>query len=259
MLRVSLAPGEMWIGDLAREAGLSTATINFYVQEGIIPPARKISRTRAAYGLLHLRALRVVRRTQIVTGMPLAQIKRMWQVYGLDEEGIAKAESIGALQPLPAAYGDPPDATIDHFEPVALGAFAKRTGATRAFIQELEALGLLRPRRAKRYDAYDAWLVKTVHALVEDGVALDWLRYNVALLPMLRDMARVVDHLVWHHVDALRDRRLRFRDLQAPLTGIIEHLFYRLHEEENPRWREAFTDPRARSPAKKKRRQSVSR
>ncbi len=233
----------MWIGDLAREAGVSTATINFYVQEGVIPPPRKLSRTRAAYSDIHLRALRVVRRTQNATGMSLAQIKRMWHVYGLGEEGIAKAESIGILQPLPAAYGDPPDATIDHFEPLTLAAFSKRTAVPRAFIRELEAIGMLRPRVPKRYDAYDAWLVKTVHALVGEGVSVEWLRYNVALLPMLRDMARVIDHLVWQHVDELRERRLRFRDLQAPLVGIIEHLFYRVHEEDNPGWRRLFTEP----------------
>ena len=117
-----------------------------------------------------------------------------------------------------------------------------------------------RPRIPKRYDAYDAWLAKTVHALVGEGVALEWLEYNVALLPMLRDMARVIDHLVWQHIDELRERRLRFRDLQSPLVGIIEHLFYRVHEEENPGWRRAFTEPKS-APTKpnKKQRHSVSK
>ena len=39
----------MAVGELSRRTGLSTAAINFYVREGLLPPPVKTSATRAVY------------------------------------------------------------------------------------------------------------------------------------------------------------------------------------------------------------------
>ena len=67
----AMRDGEMPIGEVAQQTGLTTATINFYVREGIVPPPRKLNRTRAAYNQQHLRWLRVVKRST-ASGIPLA-------------------------------------------------------------------------------------------------------------------------------------------------------------------------------------------
>src|SRR5262249_39577112 len=91
---------EMPIGELARTIGVTTATINFYVKEGVLPAPRKISRTRAAYTSLHLRILRLIHRMQ-AQGYTLSQIRRSFERFGLDESGLARLEGIGMLHPVP--------------------------------------------------------------------------------------------------------------------------------------------------------------
>jgi DNA-binding transcriptional MerR regulator len=221
---------------------VSTATINFYVKEGLLTPPRKINRTRAAYSDFHLRTLIVIKRCQNAIGMSLAQIKRQLFLFGQTEEGLQKAEAIGALQPLPAVWGDARQNEIEHFEPLNKAAFLTSCKVDAGLLCHLEETGLLRPRQAGLYDANDAWLVRTIKALLDDGVELEWLAYNAALLPALREMARVVDHLAVRHRDHLRHRRMRFRDILEPMNGILGYLFDRVHDEDDPDWRDMLYD-----------------
>ena len=41
--------GSMSVGELSRRTGVTTATINYYVRIGVLPPPRKTSQTRALY------------------------------------------------------------------------------------------------------------------------------------------------------------------------------------------------------------------
>jgi DNA-binding transcriptional MerR regulator len=229
-----MRPGEMSVGDLAKEIGVSTATINFYVQEGVIPPPRRLNRTRAAYSARHARLLRLVKNMQ-ASGMTLANVKTLMR-QTTDEEGLRKLEDVGMFQaPLTLGMG----ATIkpvEPFEPMRATEFAARAGVDRAHLRRLESWGILRPERRGRYDVRDLVLVETLKPLLAD-VPIDDLRFLERLLPVASEAAGVIAKQATIHRDELRTRELRFRELLAPFALVMQYLVSRVYDAENPRWR----------------------
>lgn len=67
----------MSVGELARRTSVSPPTINFYVQQGLLPRPEKLNRTRAAYDERHLQRLAIIKRLQTVHGLPLSVIRRI--------------------------------------------------------------------------------------------------------------------------------------------------------------------------------------
>ncbi len=232
-----LQPGEMLIGELAERSGVSTATINFYVKDGLLPPPRKLNRTRAAYSELHVRALRLIKRCQNAIGMSLAEIKAQFELVGLDEQGIERAERIGILQALPPVWGDATREPIEHFDPVPRDAFAKLCGVDPALVEHLLAHGVLRPRHAGLFDAGDAWLVRTIAALLADGIELSWLDFTGELVGPVAAMCKVLQQLTVRHQRALTTREMTFRDLTTPFMAVVSYLISRIHDERFPDWR----------------------
>ncbi|MFN7147054.1 MAG: MerR family transcriptional regulator, partial [Myxococcota bacterium] len=116
----ALHPGEIAIGALARELGLTTATIHFYVKEGLVPPPRRINRTRAAYDDRHRRLLRLVKRLR-ANRLSIQQMRNMFALFGTDERGLANMEGIARYQPVPSARGGP---TVKPLYPVHHAKFA---------------------------------------------------------------------------------------------------------------------------------------
>ena len=51
----------MRLAELSERSGVSTATIKYYLREGLLPPGRQINATTAEYDEEHLRRLRLVR------------------------------------------------------------------------------------------------------------------------------------------------------------------------------------------------------
>src|SRR5689334_10240768 len=115
-------PVEFSIGKLSKDLGISTATIHFYIAQGLLPRPRKVNRTRALYGQSHLRMARMIRKMQAV-GLPLAFIKGVLQKVGDDEQALAKLEKVGYLQPLPRPRNDPEQQPIEPFDPVDRATF----------------------------------------------------------------------------------------------------------------------------------------
>jgi DNA-binding transcriptional MerR regulator len=228
-----LNDGEMWIGDLVRETGVSSATINFYVKDGILPAPRKISRTRAAYAARHLHLLKLLRRMQQV-GYNLAHIKGLFEAFGTDEAGIAKLEGIGRLRDLPPVRGDPERRPLAQFEPVGRAAFLKRTGASKELVDILETWGVLRPRSPGRYGAQDAWLVMTVKSLLDDGVPMEWLEYHRQFLPIAEEMAILLAWFKRRFASQVVARELRVGDFADTLMQLLQLILMRVAEEQHP-------------------------
>jgi DNA-binding transcriptional MerR regulator len=242
-----LREGEMWIGALAKETGLSSATINFYVKEGVLPSPRKISRTRAAYSLRHLRMLRLIRRMQQI-GYNLGHVKAALASFGTDDANLDKLEAIGRFKDLPPIRNDPTQTPIARFDPIDRKSFLRKTGVEKATLETLEAWGVLRPRQAGRYDADDAWLVRTVQSLLDDGFTLEQLRFLEAFAPIARDVAWVVVQLAHRYRDKLRTREMRMRDLTGTLLEIFGRMTQRTHELEHPDWLHLIYGPPAEAP-----------
>ena len=233
---------ELSIGRLAKDAQTSTATVHFYVSEGLLPPPRKINRTRAAYSAEHLRRLRLVRRMQNI-GYSLAQVKKMFEHYGTSDAALTKMEQVGSLQPLPQPKTAADQRPIELFEPVDRHEFLRRAGCSSDLLAALIARGYLRPLRPDRFDARDLWQVRTIDSMLQDGIALDELGLLDDLLRAARAAGPLILRRIARHVPELRTRQLRYTDLVEPLNVSIGYLIDRLLTENDPDWRQAMTGP----------------
>ncbi|RCG19863.1 MerR family transcriptional regulator [Streptomyces diacarni] len=95
----------MRLAELSARSGVSTATIKFYLREGLLPPGRRLSATQAEYDGTHLRRLRLVRALIQVGGVPVATAREV--LAAVDDEGLTRHDRLGAAvwaipQPAPA-------------------------------------------------------------------------------------------------------------------------------------------------------------
>ncbi|GHC43201.1 MerR family transcriptional regulator [Streptomyces flavofungini] len=67
----------MRISELSRRSGVPTATIKFYLREGLMPPGRATSATQAEYDESHLRRLRLVRALIGARGLSVSAAKEI--------------------------------------------------------------------------------------------------------------------------------------------------------------------------------------
>ncbi|GAA2682976.1 MerR family transcriptional regulator [Streptomyces lunalinharesii] len=73
----------MRLAELSERSGVSTATIKYYLREGLLQPGRRVTATQAAYDEAHLRRLRLVRALIQIGKMPVAVAR---EVIGAAED-----------------------------------------------------------------------------------------------------------------------------------------------------------------------------
>ncbi|MFH8338176.1 MerR family transcriptional regulator [Streptomyces sp. AM6-12] len=84
----------MRLAELSRRSGVSTATIKYYLREGLLPPGRQVNATTAEYDEGHLRRLRLVRAMMQVGRLPVAKVR---EVLGhVDDESLGSTIRLGA-------------------------------------------------------------------------------------------------------------------------------------------------------------------
>ncbi|MGW1050308.1 MerR family transcriptional regulator [Streptomyces sp. NPDC001118] len=84
----------MRLAELSRRSGVSTATIKYYLREGLLPPGRQINATTAEYDEEHLRRLRLVRAMIQVGGVPVTKVR---EVLGhVDDDSLPRTIRLGA-------------------------------------------------------------------------------------------------------------------------------------------------------------------
>jgi DNA-binding transcriptional MerR regulator len=86
----------MRISDLARESGVSVATVKYYLREGLLPPGRLTATTQAQYGDEHVERLRLVRALLGPAGLSIAQVRRVLAL--VDEDRDVTFDLLGAVQ-----------------------------------------------------------------------------------------------------------------------------------------------------------------
>ncbi|WP_031039414.1 MerR family transcriptional regulator [Streptomyces sp. NRRL F-5650] len=105
----------MRLADLSKRSGVSTATIKYYLREGLLPPGRQINATTAEYDEGHLRRLRLVRALIQVGKVPVATAR---EVLGhVDDESLGRTVRLGA-----ALWALPQDAEPDEADPAVAAA-----------------------------------------------------------------------------------------------------------------------------------------
>ncbi|MFE7174645.1 MerR family transcriptional regulator [Streptomyces sp. NPDC057616] len=84
----------MRLRELSERSGVSTATIKYYLREGLLAPGRQINTTTAEYDEEHLRRLRLVRAMIQVGGVPVAKVR---EVLGhVDDDSLGRTIRMGA-------------------------------------------------------------------------------------------------------------------------------------------------------------------
>jgi DNA-binding transcriptional MerR regulator len=133
----------MTVGELARRTSVSPPTINFYVQQGLLPRPEKLNRTRAAYDERHLQRLAIIKRLQTVHGLPLAVIRRILDQAQDNERLLERlVEQRG-----PDFAQDLTSVTAPTDQPaLTRAALLEASGLTESQLARLEAIGLLRGR-----------------------------------------------------------------------------------------------------------------
>lgn len=163
----------MRLAELSERSGVSTATIKYYLREGLLQPGRRISATQAEYGEDHLRRLRLVRALIQIGGVSVADAREV--IAAAEDDSLDHHLRLGAAtRALPTAEkpaeDDPAVATACR----SVEALLERLGWTCE-----PGVGLLNPAHRR--------LIDSVAALVRLGYPCD----TEALLPYGRLAAQL--------------------------------------------------------------------
>ncbi|MBB5116755.1 MerR family transcriptional regulator [Streptomyces eurocidicus] len=102
----------MRLAELSERSGVPTATIKYYLREGLLQPGRRVSATQSEYGEDHLRRLRLARALIQIGKVPVATAREV--ISAAEDESLDHHERLGAATlalPLgPGPAGDDPAA-----------------------------------------------------------------------------------------------------------------------------------------------------
>ncbi|MEG3629075.1 MerR family transcriptional regulator [Streptomyces poriticola] len=108
----------MRLAELSKRSGVSTATIKYYLREGLLAPGRRVNATTAEYDAGHLRRLRLVRALIQVGGVPVATARQV--LAHVDDESLGRTMRLGA-----ALWALPQDPEPDQADPAVAAARAE--------------------------------------------------------------------------------------------------------------------------------------
>ncbi|MFD8425301.1 MerR family transcriptional regulator [Streptomyces sp. NPDC059466] len=180
----------MRLAELSERSGVSTATIKYYLREGLLAPGRQVNATTADYGESHLRRLRLVRALIQVGRVPVATAR---EVLGhVDDESLGRTIRLGA-----ALWALPQEPEPDGQDPAV-------RSARREVDQLLTDLGWETARELAPLSPVHRSLVAAVATLIRLGYS-----WNAELLAPYAELmhqvaVRDLDHLETHTSDAER-------------------------------------------------------
>lgn len=176
------------VGELSRRTGVTTATINYYVRIGVLPPPRKTSRTRALYPV-HFEGL-------------VLKIKEL-QANGLNLKGIKQLINGDPNSPLaavmPAQQSSAP--ALQPSGPIPISDFLEQCGLDDDLYDNLVAVGLLRkprtgPDGAPAHDRRDLAAARAFARLTSAGIEYPLLERHQEYEPLSKAEALfLAEHL----------------------------------------------------------------
>ena len=206
------------VGELAKRTGVSTATINYYVNIGLLPRPEKTGQTRALYPASHAQLIEHIKALK-GRGLPLRVIKKVLDSddpaseLGISEENESAAEEFG---------NDEPTA------PMSRDRLLRESGLTAGLFERLVRAGLLRrSHRVKgrngMYDRHDLAAARACALLLQAGVGLDVLARHAEFEPV----ARAEAHFLAEHLAVAGSARVaddRSRVIEASFDGLRRYL-----------------------------------
>ncbi|GEK02679.1 MerR family transcriptional regulator [Streptomyces sp. ATE26] len=213
----------MRLAELSERSGVSTATIKYYLREGLLPPGRQVSPRTAEYDEEHLRRLRLVRAMIQVGGVPVAKVR---EVLGhVDDDSLGRTIRLGAamwaLPQLPEPDEDDEYVRAAHREVAAL----------------LDRLGWENTKQLTTISPTYRSLVVAVAAFRRIGY--DWGAEQLAPYAELMHRTAVLDldNMETHPAGA---ERVEFAVLGAVLNEPVLRALHRLAQEEETARRYGF-------------------
>ncbi|MGG7571275.1 MerR family transcriptional regulator [Streptomyces sp. BP-8] len=99
----------MRLAELSGRSGVSTATIKYYLREGLLPPGRRITATQSEYDEEHLRRLRLVRALIQIGRVPVSTARDVVAAVEDDSRDQLSrlATAVEALPHIPGTERDP--------------------------------------------------------------------------------------------------------------------------------------------------------
>ncbi|HEV7624923.1 MAG TPA: MerR family transcriptional regulator, partial [Streptomyces sp.] len=98
----------MRLAQLSERSGITTATVKYYLREGLLPPGRRVSATQSEYDESHLRRLRLISALTQVGGLPMTTAREVLAV--VDDDSQDQHSRIGAaVWALPHGTDPAPD------------------------------------------------------------------------------------------------------------------------------------------------------
>ncbi|MCX4577736.1 MerR family transcriptional regulator [Streptomyces sp. NBC_01571] len=180
----------MRLAELSERSGVSTATIKYYLREGLLTPGRQVNATTADYDESHLRRLRLVRALIQVGRVPVATAR---EVLGhVDDESLGTTIRLGA-----ALWALPQEPEPDDQDPAV-------RSARREVDRLLADLGWETARELAPLSPVHRSLVAAVATLIRLGYSWD-AELLTPYAELMRQVAvRDLDYLETHTSDAER-------------------------------------------------------
>lgn len=174
------------VGELSRKTGVSPATINFYVNRGLLPHPVKTARTRASYPTQMVERIARIKDFQD-RGLPLAVIARI-----LDSPNPAAELGLSGT-PTRTARG-----------PVGLTVYLEETGLDRDVLARLIEADILSPGRDESglvFDRADLAAGRAAARLLNEDVEIETILRHDEFQPVSRAEAHF---LAEHLAEAMR-------------------------------------------------------
>lgn len=180
----------MRLSELSERSGVSTATIKYYLREGLLTPGRQVNTTTADYDESHLRRLRLVRALIQVGRVPVATAR---EILGhVDDESLGRTIRLGA-----ALWALPQEPEPDDQDPAV-------RSARREVNQLLADLGWETARELAPLSPVHRSLVAAVATLIRLGYSWDAELLAPYAQLMHQVAMRDLDYLETHTSDAER-------------------------------------------------------
>ncbi|WP_055524295.1 MerR family transcriptional regulator [Streptomyces graminilatus] len=205
----------MRLAELSEQSGVSTATIKYYLREGLLAPGRQVNMTTADYDEGHLRRLRLVRAMIQVGRIPVATAR---EVLGhVDDESLGRTLRLGS-----ALWALPQGAEPDEEDPAV-------AAARREVDRLLASLGWEITRELSTRSPVHRSLVAAVAALIRLGYPWDAELMAPYAELMYQVASRDLDYLETHASDA---ERVETAVAAAVLFEPVLRALHRLAQEE---------------------------
>ena len=218
------------VGELSRRTGITTATINYYVRIGVLPPPRKTSKTRALYPA-HFENL-------------ISRIKQL-QGAGLNLMGIKQVVNGDPDSPLAAAMPSDTMATASQAAqpgrgPISITDFLELSGLDNDLYENLVVAGLIRrprtgPGGTPAHDRRDLAAARAYARLTSAGIQYPLLERHTEYDPLSKAEALfLAEHL---SSASRRSPATQPANLVAAFDAIRRYLRSLQLDEAYPDWR----------------------